>query len=147
MSINLLLGFCLFWPPLLVKGQTQNVLRKIDNLLQQAKTSKANLLTATIWLKDVDKDFDVMNDVWCDWLDANEKPVRATVQADMARPSILVEIQVTAAEEEEEEKGGGTLKWYDYNHAIPTKKKETRSTHKKFVSPRREKKRQSIPLW
>jgi len=38
-----------------------------------------------------------MNEVWNAWVDAENKPVRATVQAEMARPSILVEIQVEAA--------------------------------------------------
>ena len=82
-----------------VTGQTKNVLAKIDNLLQQAGTSKQRLLTAQIWLKDIQQDFAPMNAVWSEWLDKENKPVRATTQAPMARPSILVEIQVTAAEE------------------------------------------------
>ena len=41
-----------------------------------------------------------MNSVWNGWISPDNKPVRATVQADMARPSILVEIQVTAATKE-----------------------------------------------
>jgi enamine deaminase RidA (YjgF/YER057c/UK114 family) len=80
----------------LVKGQTRNVLAKVDDLLSQAGTSKSNLLTASIWLKEIDYDFKGMNDVWNNWLDPDNKPVRATVQAHMARPQILVEIQVTA---------------------------------------------------
>lgn len=70
---------------------------KIDDLLVQAGTDKTQLLTAQIWLKDIEKDFAPMNAVWSEWLDASHKPVRATVEAPMARPSILVEIQVTAA--------------------------------------------------
>ena len=68
----------------------------MDDLLEQAGTSKSNLLTANIWLKDIDKDFKAMNQVWNDWLDPENKPVRATVEARMARPQILIEIQVTA---------------------------------------------------
>lgn len=79
-----------------VKGQTENVLAKVDNLLERAGTSKSNLLTASIWLKEIDKDFKAMNAVWNDWLDPENKPVRATVEARMARPQILIEIQVTA---------------------------------------------------
>lgn len=78
-------------------GQTKNVLGKVDELLKQAGTSKSNLLTASIWLKDIESDFASMNDAWNEWLDPNNKPVRATVQSPMARPQILVEIQVTAA--------------------------------------------------
>jgi enamine deaminase RidA (YjgF/YER057c/UK114 family) len=79
-----------------ITGQTKNVLAKIDDLLAQAGTSKSNLLTASIWLKDIESDFKGMNATWNDWLDPENKPVRATVQSPMARPQILVEIQVSA---------------------------------------------------
>jgi enamine deaminase RidA (YjgF/YER057c/UK114 family) len=80
-----------------IRGQTKNVLAKVDDLLEQAGTSKSNLLTASIWLKDISSDFKPMNEIWNDWLDPHNEPVRATVQSPMARPEILVEIQVTAA--------------------------------------------------
>jgi enamine deaminase RidA (YjgF/YER057c/UK114 family) len=83
-----------------ITGQTQNVLKRIDELLNQAGTSKSNLLTANIWVKDIGNDFQAMNEVWNAWLDPENKPVRATVEANMAAPEILVEIQVTAAVEE-----------------------------------------------
>jgi len=35
-----------------IKEQTLNTLQKVDDLLKQAGTSKSNLLTASIWLKD-----------------------------------------------------------------------------------------------
>jgi enamine deaminase RidA (YjgF/YER057c/UK114 family) len=72
-------------------------LTKIEGLLKEAGTNKSNLLTAQIWLKDIEKDFAAMNTVWSAWLDPVNKPVRATIQAPMARPAILVEIKVTAA--------------------------------------------------
>lgn len=86
----------ILWIPT-VAGQTKETLSKIDSLLEQAGTDKSSLLTAQIWLKDIEKDFVGMNNVWNEWLDPDNKPVRATVQATMARPNILVEIQVTAA--------------------------------------------------
>jgi enamine deaminase RidA (YjgF/YER057c/UK114 family) len=84
-----------------ISGQTKNVLKNIDELLEQAGTSKSNLLTAQIWVKDIQNDFKAMNEVWNGWLDPENKPVRATVQSPMASPEILVEIQVTAAAAEE----------------------------------------------
>jgi enamine deaminase RidA (YjgF/YER057c/UK114 family) len=72
------------------------VLAKVVDLLGEAGSSKSKLLTASIWLKEIDRDFKGMNEVWNDWVDPENKPVRATVQAHMARPQILVEIQVTA---------------------------------------------------
>jgi len=80
-----------------ITEQTKNVLKEVDDLLEEAGTSKSNLLTASIWLKDIEKDFSEMNAVWVAWMDPENKPVRATVQSPMARPQILVEIQVTAA--------------------------------------------------
>lgn len=80
-----------------IAGQTKNTLAKVDDLLTQAGTTKSNLLTASIWLKDINRDFTRMNEVWNEWLDKDNKPVRATVEANLARESLLVEVQVTAA--------------------------------------------------
>ena len=80
-----------------VKAQTQATLDKVDALLKEAGTSKSHALSATIWLKDINRDFKAMNEVWNAWVDPENKPVRATVEAAMARDILLVEIQVTAA--------------------------------------------------
>ena len=80
-----------------VKAQTQATLDKVDALLKEAGTSKSHALSATIWLKDINRDFAAMNEVWNAWVDPENKPVRATVEAAMARDILLVEIQVTAA--------------------------------------------------
>lgn len=82
-----------------VTTQSKNILKEVDELLEKAGTHKTNIISASIWLKDIDKDFAAMNEVWIDWLDPEHKPVRATVQSPMALPSLLVEIQVTAAVE------------------------------------------------
>ena len=87
-----------------IAAQTQGCLDKIDALLAQVNnastehtTSKSRLLTAQIWVKDMERDFAGMNQVWNAWLDPEHKPVRACTQADLARDHFLVEIQVTAA--------------------------------------------------
>ena len=80
-----------------IEGQTRNVLGKVDALLEEAGTDKSKLLTSSIWLKDIGRDFKGMNSVWNEWLDPDNKPVRATVEANMARPVLLIEVQVTAA--------------------------------------------------
>lgn len=85
-----------------IKEQTLNTLKKVDDLLKDAGTSKSNILTASIWLKDIKRDFKDMNEVWNGWLDPNNKPVRATVEANLARDVLLVEVQVTAAAAGEE---------------------------------------------
>ena len=78
-----------------IKGQTQNILDKIDDYLKRAGTSKSKLLHAQLWISDMGK-FSQMNEVWNAWVDPENPPVRACVRADLARPEILVEIMVTA---------------------------------------------------
>jgi enamine deaminase RidA (YjgF/YER057c/UK114 family) len=80
-----------------VEAQTENILKKIDSLLEQGGTDKSKIITANIWLKGIAKDFGAMNSVWVNWIDSNNKPVRACVEANLAFPNLLVEIQVTAA--------------------------------------------------
>jgi enamine deaminase RidA (YjgF/YER057c/UK114 family) len=78
-----------------VKAQMQDILQQIEGLLAEAGTSKARLLTTNIWLRDI-AHFAAMNEVWDAWIDAANMPVRATVEARLADPALLVEIQVSA---------------------------------------------------
>jgi len=55
------------------------------------------MLSATIYIKDM-ADFKAMNAVWDDWVPEGHAPARACVQASMARPELLVEISVVAAQ-------------------------------------------------
>ncbi|TCT02245.1 RidA family protein [Aquabacter spiritensis] len=80
-----------------VGGQTAEVLAQIDALLAAAGTDKSRILSAQIWVKDIKADFAGMNAVWDAWVPKGEAPARATVQADLAAPDILVEIMVVAA--------------------------------------------------
>jgi len=79
-----------------IKGQTTEILGKIDHYLKEAGTSKSNLLSANLWIKDMAL-FRDMNSVWNEWVDPKNPPARACVRADLARPEVLVEIMVTAA--------------------------------------------------
>jgi len=80
-----------------VGGQTRQVLEKIDALLAEAGSDKDHLLSATIYLKDIGNDFAAMNDVWSAWLSPGQAPSRTTLQAELARPQVLVEITIIAA--------------------------------------------------
>ncbi len=77
-------------------GQTRAVLAKIDQHLELAGSGKAQLLSATIWLRDI-ADFEQMNEAWDAWLDRDAMPVRATVEARLAGDGYRVEIMVIAA--------------------------------------------------
>lgn len=81
-----------------IKGQTRQVLDRIDNYLAKAGTDNTRLLSAQIWLKDIDRDFAGMNEVWDAWLPQGVAPTRATGESKLARRDLLVEIIVTAAQ-------------------------------------------------
>src|SRR3954452_22440051 len=78
-----------------IKGQTAQILERIDHYLREAGTNKSNLLTTNLWIKDMAM-FRDMNSVWNEWVDPKNPPARACVRADLARPEVLVEIMVTA---------------------------------------------------
>ena len=79
-----------------VSDQTKDVLKRIDNLLSQAGTDKSKLLSATIWLTDINS-FDEMNSVWDAWVSPGNQPARACVESALAAPQFNVEIGVIAA--------------------------------------------------
>ncbi|WP_042886176.1 RidA family protein [Cupriavidus necator] len=77
--------------------QTRDVLAKIEGYLSSVGSDKTRLLSAQIWLKDIDSDFAGMNAAWEAWIPEDALPTRATCEAKLARPELLVEIIVTAA--------------------------------------------------
>lgn len=79
-----------------VVEQTRGTLRKIEHYLAMAGSDKTRLLSAVIWLADID-DFEKMNSVWDAWVDKSAMPVRATVEGRLAGDEYRVEIMVTAA--------------------------------------------------
>jgi enamine deaminase RidA (YjgF/YER057c/UK114 family) len=78
-----------------VVSQTRQVLGEIDRLLAAAGSSKERIVSATIYLKDIDS-FGEMNKAWEAWVAPDAKPARATVEAKLVAPEYRVEIQVTA---------------------------------------------------
>ncbi|MCK9797425.1 hypothetical protein BK634_02040 [Pseudomonas chlororaphis] len=80
-----------------VEQQTRETLANIERLLDLAGTDKSKLLSATIYLKDIDAHFEGMNSVWDQWLPKGVAPARAAVEAKLCEPEILVEISIVAA--------------------------------------------------
>lgn len=79
-----------------VKGQTEQVLKKIDAILAAAGTNKSRILSANVWVTDI-RNRDELNAAWTAWVDPANLPARATVEAKLADPRMLVEIMVTCA--------------------------------------------------
>ena len=78
------------------EGQTADILRQIDALLEEAGTDKSRLISAQIFITDITKIGD-MNRAWDAWMDPNAKPARATVEAKLANPAWKVEITAICA--------------------------------------------------
>jgi enamine deaminase RidA (YjgF/YER057c/UK114 family) len=83
-------------PSATTKGQTEQILQKIDQLLAAAGSNKSRLLSATVWLANMGT-YDEMNAAWDAWVDPANTPARATVESRLASPKYLVEIAVVAA--------------------------------------------------
>lgn len=78
------------------KGQTEQILARVDELLAAAGTDKTRLLKVNIWLTDIGE-WSQMNEAWKAWVDPGATPARATVEAKLAAPKAKVEIMVDAA--------------------------------------------------
>jgi len=78
-----------------ITTQATDVLDQIRQMLQNAGSSIENLVAVNIWLKDI-ADMAALNKVYDAWVVRDQLPVRACVQADLAKPSYRIEVQVTA---------------------------------------------------
>ena len=78
------------------KAQTEEILRKIDAHLAAAGSDKTKLLSANVWLADMGEK-EQMDAAWKAWVDPNNKPARACVEARLGSSDTRVEIMVTAA--------------------------------------------------
>jgi enamine deaminase RidA (YjgF/YER057c/UK114 family) len=79
-----------------VKGQTAQILAKIDALLVKLGSDKTKILSASIWLANHTSYNDV-NEVWDVWVPEGAAPARACVESKLAFPQYTVEIGVIAA--------------------------------------------------
>ncbi|MQQ10411.1 RidA family protein [Epibacterium sp. SM1979] len=79
-----------------VADQTRECIRRIEALLEEAGSSKEQMLQVVIWLADM-ADFAEMNAVWDAWVPEGHAPARACGEAKLARPELKVEMIVTAA--------------------------------------------------
>lgn len=79
-----------------MKGQTQQVLAKIDRMLAAAGTNKSKLLSVVVYISDMSRK-EEMNEAWLAWIDPKNLPARATVAVTLGSADTLVEIMAIAA--------------------------------------------------
>jgi enamine deaminase RidA (YjgF/YER057c/UK114 family) len=79
-----------------VKGQTAQILAKIERLLERVGSDKARILSASIWLASYTSYNDV-NEIWDAWVPDGQAPARTCVESKLAFPQYMIEIGVIAA--------------------------------------------------
>ncbi|MFT4607681.1 MAG: enamine deaminase RidA (YjgF/YER057c/UK114 family) [Urechidicola sp.] len=80
-----------------ITTQTEQVIEKVEALLEEAGSNKNKMLSVQIWLSNI-AHFAAMNLVWNQWIDEGNQPARATIEARLAAPELLVEMSVIAAQ-------------------------------------------------
>jgi enamine deaminase RidA (YjgF/YER057c/UK114 family) len=79
-----------------IEAQTASVLAKVDRLLQQAGSSRSNLLSVQVFLPHI-TDFDAMNGIYDSWIDPKAPPARACIEARLADARLRIEVTAIAA--------------------------------------------------
>jgi enamine deaminase RidA (YjgF/YER057c/UK114 family) len=79
-----------------VEDQTRQVLAKLEDIMSEAGATKAGLVSVTVYLAHI-ADFAAMNSVYDRWIDTENPPARACVEARLANPGIRVEISAICA--------------------------------------------------
>ncbi len=72
-----------------IKGQTQQTLDIIDQFLADAGTDKSHIMSVTIYLKDIEKDYAAFNEVWDAWVADIEALPRTCVEAKLYDPRVI----------------------------------------------------------
>ena len=83
-----------------IQGQTRQTLEMIDSFLADAGTDKSHIMSVTIFIKDIEKDYAAMNEVWDAWCSDIQALPRTCVEAKMYKPEVLVEMTVVAVKPE-----------------------------------------------
>ena len=79
-----------------ITEQTKSMLARVDALLEEIGSSREQLLSATVYLKE-SGDVAAMNAVWDAWVPEGYAPARTCVCAPLPAEELKVEITVTAA--------------------------------------------------
>ena len=79
-----------------ITSQTQQIFAQAESTLADIGSDKSRLLSATIYLTDVDNAA-VFNSLWEAWLPAACAPSRACLVVQLLDPNMLVEITFVAA--------------------------------------------------
>lgn len=77
-----------------IKAQTLQVLRNVQAVIEEGGGKLADVMKTTVFLADI-KDFPLMNEIYAEFF-GGLNPARSTIQAPLASPEYLVEIEAVA---------------------------------------------------
>ena len=79
-----------------IREQTKQALENVKLLLESAGSSMDDIVKVVIYMRDVKRDFNAMNEVYRKYFKEGEEPARVTVQALSPIGKIDIEIEATA---------------------------------------------------
>lgn len=79
-----------------MKGQTEDVLRQLDEVLGWAGSDKSKILSVTIYITDMALK-PQMNEVWKAYFSPEHLPARATIGINDLGPKVLIEVVTIAS--------------------------------------------------
>lgn len=79
-----------------IAGQARQAFADVDRYLAMCGSDKSKILSAIIWIADIGLR-EAFNESWLAWVDPCNLPARACIEAKMADPRCLVEIQFVAS--------------------------------------------------
>jgi enamine deaminase RidA (YjgF/YER057c/UK114 family) len=93
-----------------LESQTKQTLKLIDEVLGWAGTTRSRIVRMRVYLRHVERDFKPFNKIFREWI-GDHMPARTTVGAELADPSLLIEIdaQAVVGSEIAEKAGSSTL--------------------------------------
>lgn len=81
-------------------AQTRNTLEHLEHALEMAGTSLAEAVKISVYLSNIDRDFDAMDAAYLDFFaerGVRQLPARTTVGAALSWPQLLVQMDLIAA--------------------------------------------------
>ena len=78
-----------------IAEQADHCLRNLSSIAQQAGVKLSDIVSATVYLTNFERDFGTFNQVWMRYF-PESPPTRATVEVSALAPSALIEIQAIA---------------------------------------------------
>lgn len=81
-----------------VNGQTEQILRRVTELLEEVGSGKEHLVMAQVWLLSI-QDIEEFSQAWNEWIGTVSAPALSVVEAPAAGRTSLVEIRVYAVRE------------------------------------------------